>query len=127
MSHLGWNDRGMLCSWNGNTLMRKYTYSGFEQYCHECITPSMYHYMASYVLQHPRDDNVVMVAVNAYYDLPVDTRVDMHYQELMNIEWQRDRINLLLDTSDDDYEMNVLREDLAHYTKENHEEELWRA
>jgi len=127
MSHLGWNDRGMLCSWNGPTLMRKYTYSEFEQYCHECITPSMYHYMASYVLQNPRDDNVAMEAVNAYYDLPIETRVDMHYQELMNIAWQHERVSLLLETSDDEYEIHGLMEDLAHYTKEIHEEELWNA
>jgi hypothetical protein len=85
----------------------------------------MYHYMASYVLQHPRDDNVAMAAVNAYYDLPVETRIDMHHQELVNIEWQWERISLLLTTSDDDYETHGLMEDLAYYTKEIHEEQLW--
>jgi len=126
MSHLDWDARGMLCSWNGSTLLRKYTYSDFEQYCHECITPSMYHYMASYVMQHPRDDNVVMAAVNAYYDVPTDIRIDMHHQELVNIDWQRERVNILLDTCEDEYEMHGLMEDLAYYTKEIHEEELWR-
>ena len=125
MSHLDWNDRGMLCSWNGRTLVRKYTYSEFERYCHECITPSMYHYMANYVKNHPRDDNVEMIAVNDYYNLPIDTREDMHYQELMNIKWQHERVSLLLDTTDDDYEMGVLMDDLAHYTQELHEEEQW--
>lgn len=127
MSHLDWDSRGILCSWNGRTLLRKYMYSEFERYCHECITPSMYHYMASYVLQHPRDENVIMAAVNAYYDVPIDVRIDMHYQELMNIGWQRERINVLLETSDDEYEVHGLMEDLAYYTKEIHEEELWRA
>ena len=127
MSHLDWNDRGMLCSWNGRTLVRKYTYSEFERYCHECITPSMYHYMAIYVKNHPRDDNVEMMAVNNYYNLPVDTRIDMHQQELMNIEWQRERINIMLDTSEDEYEIHALMEDLAHYSKEIHEEEQWHA
>ena len=128
MSHLGWNDRGMLCAWNGREIMRKYTYSDFERYNHECITPSMYHYMANYVREHYHsDDNVEMAAVNAYYNLPVDTRVDMHEQELMNIEYQRERINILLDTYENDYEMDVLMDDLAHYTQEIHEEEQWHA
>jgi len=87
----------------------------------------MYHYMASYVLQHPRDDNVEMAGVNSYYELPIDTRTDMHNQELMNIDWQRDRINILLDTYDNDYEWDVLMDDLAHYTQELHEESQWRA
>jgi hypothetical protein len=86
----------------------------------------MYHYMASYVMQHPRDDNVVMAAVNAYYDVPTDIRIDMHHQELVNIDWQRERVNILLDTCEDEYEMHGLMEDLAYYTKEIHEEELWR-
>jgi hypothetical protein len=81
--------------------------------------------MANYVMQHPRDDNVEMAAVNAYYNLPIDTRVDMHLQELMNIEYQRTRINILLDTYEDEYEMDVLMDDLAHYTQEIHEEEQW--
>lgn len=126
MSHLNWNDRGMLCSWYGITLVRKYTYSDFERYCHECITPSMYHYMANYILQHPRDDNVEMEAVNAYYNLPADTRVDMHIQELMNIKWQCERINILLDTYESDHEMGVLLDDLEHYMREYQEEEQWR-
>ena len=82
--------------------------------------------MANYVREHYHsDDNVEMAAVNAYYNLPVDTRVDMHQQELMNIEYQRTRINILLDTYENDYEMDVLMDDLAHYTQEIHEEEQW--
>jgi hypothetical protein len=83
--------------------------------------------MANYVMQHPRDDNVEMAAVNAYYNLPVDTRVDMHLQELMNIEYQRTRINILLDTYENEHEMDVLMDDLAYYTQELHEEEQWHA
>ena len=127
MSHLDWDYRGMLCSWNGPTLVRKYTYSDFERHCHECITPSMYHYMASYVLQHPHDDNVVMAAVNAYYEMPIDIRIDMHYQELTNIEWQLERVNLLLDTCDDEDDMHGIMNEIDHYEKEIHEEEQWHA
>jgi len=83
--------------------------------------------MASYVLQHPHDDNVEMAAVNAYYEVPIDIRIDMHYQELMNIEWQRERVNRLIDTCDDNDEMDRLRDELAHYTQEVHEEEQWHA
>lgn len=83
--------------------------------------------MASYVLQHPHDDNVVMAAVNAYYDVPVETRIDMHWQELANIEWQRERVNLLINTCDDEDEMHGLVNELEHYEKEIHEEMWWRA
>jgi hypothetical protein len=86
----------------------------------------MYHYMASYVLKHHGDDNVEMAAVNAYYYLPVDVRTDMHYQELTNIKWQSERVNLLIDTCDDEDELEGLMDELDHYTKEIHEEEQWR-
>jgi hypothetical protein len=87
----------------------------------------MYHYMASYVLQHPHDDNVVMAAVNAYYEVPIDIRIDMHYQELTNIEWQLERVNLLLDTCDDEDDMHGIMNEIDHYEKEIHEEDQWHA
>jgi hypothetical protein len=87
----------------------------------------MYHYMASYVLQHPRDDNVEMAAVNAYYEVPIDIRIDMHHQELTNMEWQLERVNLLIDTCDDEDEMYGIMNEIDHYEKEIHEEEQWHA
>jgi hypothetical protein len=67
-----------------------------------------------------------MNAVNAYFNLPELTRFDLHYQELMNLEWQRKRVNIMLDTvSDDDYETHVLLEEFAHFSKEIREEEQW--
>lgn len=127
MSHMDWDYRGMLCSWKGPTLVRKYTYSDFERHCHECITPSMYHYMASYVLQHPHDENVEMAAVNAYYEMPIDIRINMHHQELVNMGCQWERVSRLIDMCDDEDEMHGLMNELDHYEKEIHEEELWRA
>ena len=116
-----WNNRGMLVN-NQHT----YTYSDFEKYCHEAITPSMYHYMANDVMNHAYVPNVEMNAVNAYFNLPELTRFDMHYQELMNLDWQRKRVNIMLDTvSDDDYETHVLLEEFAHFSKEIREEEQW--
>ena len=116
-----WNHLGLLMS-NRHT----YTYTDFEKYCHESITPSMYHYMASYVLQnHQHEPNIEMAAVNAYFNLPETLRIDMHDQELMNLNWQRERTALLLDTVNDEYEEHVLTEEWAHYTKEIYEEEQW--
>jgi len=121
-----WNERGMMCLYDSNnTIVHKYTYSDFERYCCECITPSMYHYMASYVGQHVGEQNVEMAAVNSYFNLPIETRIDMHDQELMNLNWQKERVNILLDTSEDEYETHTLTEDLTHFSKEIHEEEQW--
>jgi hypothetical protein len=123
---MNWNELGMLCEWDiNNTLVRKYTYSDFERYCCECITPSMYHFMASYVLQHAGERNVDMAAVNSYFNLPIETRIDMHEQELTNLNWQKERVNIMLDTSDDEYEIHSLMEELAHFSKEIHEEAQW--
>jgi hypothetical protein len=85
----------------------------------------MYHYMASYVGQHIGEQNVEMAAVNSYFNLPIETRIDMHDQELMNINWQKERVNILLDTSEDEYETHTLMDDLTHFSKEIHEEEQW--
>ena len=115
-----WNNRGLLVN-----NQRTYTYSDFEKYCCEAITPSMYHFMAAYVMQNWDQPNVEMAAVNAYFNLPVTTRIDMHDQELMNLDWQRERVNILLDTVADEYEEHALLEDWAHFTKEIHEEDQW--
>ena len=115
-----WNHRGLLVN-----KQRTYTYSDFEKYCCEAITPSMYHYMAAYVMNHSHDPNVEMAAVNSYFNLPETTRIDMHDQELMNLDWQRERVNIMIETAADDYEAHVLTEEWAHFSKEIHEEEQW--
>ena len=125
MYTMNWNDRGLLCLSRDGVVTRTFTYSDFEKYCCEAITPSMYHYMASYVMQNRDESNAEMAAVNSYFNIPTDVRIDMHDQELMNLNWQRERINIMLDTVSDDYEIHGLMEDLAHFSKEILEEELW--
>jgi len=90
---LTWNEKGLLC---GRTF--KWTYATFEKYLNECITPSMYNAMASFVFAEMSNDELNAVdrgdyipgaleiqAVDAYFDLPICKRIDMHEQELVNL------------------------------------------
>jgi len=90
---LTWNDRGLLCG-RGFT----WTYSVFEKYLPGCITPSMYHAMATYVLDEIMNDELDKVekgeyspgdlesqAIDAYFDIPLRERIEMHEQELVNL------------------------------------------
>ena len=75
-----------------------WTYAEFEQYLNEYITPSMYHFMASYVEENMTKDELWEIqggdycpgdlesaAVDAYFDLPINVRITMHEQELVNL------------------------------------------
>lgn len=67
----------------------------------------MYHYMCSYVNRniHPETfvagtyftDGIEARAVDAYYDLSVDERKELHEQELVNIRSEINRIRKKLD------------------------------
>jgi hypothetical protein len=75
-----------------------WTYSEFEDYLNESITPSMYHFMATYVLEKFTKDDLWEIqggdyctgdlesfAIDAYFDLPISERITMHEQELVNL------------------------------------------
>lgn len=101
-SSIGWNDAGLLCGYQGEYEGEEpvfiWTYSTFEEYLNECITPSMYHFMASYVRNEITKDELYEIqggdycsgdleaaAVDAYFDLPINERITMHEQELVNL------------------------------------------
>jgi len=101
-SHLGWNSADLLCGYQGEYEGEEpvfvWTYDVFEEYLNECITPSMYHYMASYVEGHMTKEELYEIqggdycpgdleaaAVDAYFDLPINERITMHEQELVNL------------------------------------------
>ena len=107
-SYLGWNAAGLLCGYQGEDEGEEpvfvWTYSEFEEYLDECITPSMYHYMASYVRNEISKEELYDIqggdygtgdleaaAVDAYFDLPLNERIEMHEQELVNLRADKRR------------------------------------
>jgi len=101
-SSIGWNDAGLLCGYQGEYEGEEpvfvWTYAEFEEYLNESITPSMYHFMASYVNRNFTKEDLYEIqggdyctgdleaeAVDAYFDLPINERITMHEQELVNL------------------------------------------
>jgi hypothetical protein len=101
-SSLGWNDAGLLCGYQGEYEGEEpvfvWTYSTFEEFLDEAITPSMYHSMASYVEEHMTKEELYDIqggdyctgdleaaAVDAYFARPINERITMHEQELVNL------------------------------------------
>lgn len=75
-----------------------WTYAEFEQYLNEYITPSMYHFMASFVHENINKGELYEIqggdycpgdleaaAVDAYFALPINERILLHEQELVNL------------------------------------------
>lgn len=86
----------MLIATDGESTRYKWTYSDFEKYLNESITPSMYHFMAGYVYDNMTKNELCEIeassggieeeAVNAYFELPALERQEMHDQELVNLQ-----------------------------------------
>ena len=103
MAYIHWDENRLLKAYPGKTENEPpsftWTYSTFETYLNEYLTPSMYHFMASFVarsLTHKDMDELERgeymagdleeQAVDAYFDLPLRERITMHTQELTNLE-----------------------------------------
>jgi hypothetical protein len=101
-SYLAFNASGLLCGYQGEYEGEEpvftWTYSEFEEYLNEAITPSMYHYMASYVEENMTKEELYEIqggdyctgdleaaAVDAYFDVAINDRIEMHEQELVNL------------------------------------------
>ena len=86
---------GLLCGYPGEEEVESptftWTYNEFEEHLDECITPSMYRFMAEYVQENISKDDLYDIqgdnycpgdleeeAVNAYFDLPILVKIDMH-------------------------------------------------
>ena len=93
------DDDDMLVATNGEIEYYKWTYSEFEEFLNESITPSMYQFMAGHVYENIDKDSLWMIetedygghhdcemAVNAYFDLPALERKEMHDQTLLNLQ-----------------------------------------
>jgi len=85
-----------------------WTYTDFEMYAGQAITPSMYAAMAKYVKDHipqsylymidkgeffPRDINAN--AVEYYYNLPSSIKEELHDQEILRLEKEEGQEQLL--------------------------------
>lgn len=101
-AYLCFNDSGLLEGYQGEHEHEQpvftWTYSTFEAHLNECITPSMYHSMANYVYNEISKDELYDIqggdycpgaleqdAVDAYYEIPINERITMHEQELVNL------------------------------------------
>ncbi len=101
-SYISFNKKGLLCGYFGEAENEEpcfiWTYSVFEELMNECITPSMYHYMANHVADNFSKDDLWEIAggdycpgdleanaVDAYFDEPLTERIIMHEQMLVNL------------------------------------------
>lgn len=101
-SYVHFNEKGLLCGYQGEAEVEEpvfvWTYSVFEDLVQEAITPSMYQYMAGFVGKNlSKDDlwdiatddygpgDLEAAAVDAYYDLPINDRITLHEQTLVNL------------------------------------------
>lgn len=85
---LYYNASGLLC--NDNFV---WTYSVFEYHMREAITPSMYRYMANHVrerLERGEQGNLAEEAVDAYFEIPINERINMHNTELKQLRSRLD-------------------------------------
>jgi hypothetical protein len=101
-AYLAFNTSGLLCGYpgeyEGEEPVFVWTYSTFEAYLNESITPSMYNYMSSHVEQQMTKEELYEIqaldycagdleadAVDAYFGLSLNERIRMHEQELVNL------------------------------------------
>jgi hypothetical protein len=101
-AHVCFNKEGLLVGYQGEAIHEEpcftWTYAEFEEYLNEYITPSMYHFMAGYVREYMTKEELYEIqggdyctgdlesaAVDAYFALPINVRIEMHEQELVNL------------------------------------------
>jgi hypothetical protein len=105
-AHIAYNAEGLLCGYPGEEPGEAptfvWTYSTFEKFLDECVTPSMYHSMAAHVADYiSKDDlwdiqgdeycagDLEAAAVDAYFNLPINDRITRHEQEIVNIQAEK--------------------------------------
>lgn len=106
-----WSPKRLLCLYDGDNLVHTWTYSCFEKYTGEAVTPSMYFWMASYVCRNYMGvPSIDEEAVNAYFNLPLVERIKLHAKMLKTLEQEK----------------KTLTDKLGEILGEIHEEEQWR-
>ena len=104
MAYVNFNKDGILCGYTGDSSSHVFTwsYDDFEKYLGECITPSMYSFMAEYVRKNIskeelyaigrgeyRPDVLEEYAVDAYFEVPTMNKIEMHEEMLEKLEKQK--------------------------------------
>jgi len=101
-AYVCFNSAGLLVGFQGEEIQEEpcftWTYSEFEEFLDEAITPSMYHYMANYVRDEITKEELYEIqggdyctgdleaaAVDAYFALHINERITMHEQQLVNM------------------------------------------
>ena len=166
-SYVCFNNEGLLCGYQGEHEHEEpvfiWTYSSFEEYLDEIVTPSMYHFMAGYVSNEISKEELYEIqggdyctgkleeqAIDAYFDTPLNDRIEMHEQQLVNMRAALRRaearesaaIDAMLEENkpfgcaspiDSDYNdfmrgiIDKSRKDIESLERQIHEEEQWRA
>jgi hypothetical protein len=106
---LSWNEKtGLLCGYPGEAEIEEptfiWTYSVFEEFTGEAITPSMYGVMALYVERNLTKEQLYEIqgddyypgdleeaAVDDYFEIPILERIELHEECLRNLKADRDR------------------------------------
>ena len=101
-AYVAFNDQGLLVGYQGEHEGEEpvfvWTYSLFEEMIGEAITPSMYHCIAGYVASEISKEELYEVqggdycpgmleacALDSYFDQPLNDRIEMHEQTLVNL------------------------------------------
>jgi hypothetical protein len=154
--YLEFNDDGLLIATDGERTVKTWTYSDFEAYFGEAITPAMYDFMSEYVYDHldksarwaleaeEYDGLFDEDAVNSYIELPWKERLTMHEQMQANLESELKRHRAKLEACDtmppfdpsslifEEYTefqtelKSKLTAKIERLERELHEEEQWR-
>jgi hypothetical protein len=108
-AYVHWNDETrLLYGFQGEAEHEEpvftWTYSTFEEYLGEACTPSMYSFFTDYICEEISKEELYEIqggeycpgrleeeAVDAYFELPLQQRIEMHLQEMANLEAERDR------------------------------------
>lgn len=104
------NEDGLLCEWQNGKPVYIWTYSTFEDYVGESISPSMYEHMADYVLKRLLSGcyaiNIESEAVDSYYSLTETERAQLSEQMLVNLKVRKNvadsKVSAALDALLDD-------------------------
>jgi hypothetical protein len=104
MAYVKFNESGILGGYTSDASPPcfTWTYDDFEEYLGECITPSMYRFMAEYVRKNIskeelyalergeyRPDGLEEDAVDAYFDLPIMKKIELHEEMLEKLQKQK--------------------------------------
>ena len=105
-AYVCFGENGLLFGYPGEEENEKpsftWTYTEFEEYLGESITPSMYHFMTGYIRDNISKDELYEIqggdycpgqleedAVDAYFDLPTLQKIELHELTIKNLKLEK--------------------------------------